>query len=421
MIQAAEMTMRNFNPNGRTTLSFLIFLSASFLVTLGDLRNIILPIGYWSAWGVIAICALIHGWGNLKQLLRSRVLLACGFGFVLLVSGCLIAGFIRGDNYTLYQGLKYVCILFVFISVYSSSCFLTKAHISQICAWSILLGGVAFVVAKYILNDSYIRFGDGREGSILAAPGVLWRAPVLFCGFIIAKIIEERRIDWKDPVILGVAIFQLAADSSRTGLILIIGIVTILLLYSYLRRNLQRYCAGLLLMLYAGVGIAYFFVRTSYHATTPLVLNRITQGDPLRIQLLLDGIANAKNCFPLGCGFSSSATLVVGKPMVVHNAYVAAFADLGVIAFFGLAIMMLAPIAFYVWNAVRLHLRGDSVSYYSLGAASGVAAFAFIFMFHALSSELSEWGFWILMVSWLSVLSASDNNVGKQNASSRHS
>lgn len=106
--------------------------------------------------------------------------------------------------------------------------------------------------------------------------------------------------------------------------------------------------------------------------------------------------------------------------MVVHNAYVAAFADLGVIAFFGLAIMMLAPTAFYVWNAVRLHLRGDSVSYYSLGAASGVAAFAFIFMFHALSSELSEWGYWILMVSWLSVLSASDNNVGNQNASSRH-
>src|SRR5690606_6107820 len=65
--------------------------------------------------------------------------------------------------------------------------------------------------------------------------------------------------------------------------------------------------------------------------------SRLGQGDPARMKLLKAGIPQAIDCLPLGCGFARTATDIgYGTPMPVHNAYLAALGDFGVLCLLGM-------------------------------------------------------------------------------------
>ncbi|MNV66022.1 hypothetical protein D3C71_1587520 [compost metagenome] len=72
---------------------------------------------------------------------------------------------------------------------------------------------------------------------------------------------------------------------------------------------------------------------------------------------------------------------------------------------FGLLMVVMSPIVVFVlreWSGVAA--PGSSV-YFRVAAFLGVLCFCFVLLFHPLSSEMSEWGYWAVMLSWLSRLS----------------
>lgn len=94
--------------------------------------------------------------------------------------------------------------------------------------------------------------------------------------------------------------------------------------------------------------------------------------------------------------------------MVVHNAYLSSVGDLGLGGLMGLAILMFSPVLFfftrlYKYSALKYKPARDLA--YAVAAFGGVAGYILLLMLHPFSTELSEWGIWIVMVSALSVMS----------------
>ena len=62
---------------------------------------------------------------------------------------------------------------------------------------------------------------------------------------------------------------------------------------------------------------------------------------------------------------------------------------------------MLMPFVFFLLSLVQGFDLNNNV-FFKFAAILGVLCYIFIMLFHPLSTEMSEWGYWILMVSWLS-------------------
>ncbi|MBK5518802.1 hypothetical protein [Pseudomonas sp. TH10] len=166
------------NITTKQRMPFYIVLSACALVVLGDLRNVITPFGYWALWGlVLASGALVVKAGRIY---KDIVFLCASFGFAILVLALLIAGLANADAYTAYQAAKFIMIYAVFVVVYANSQFLDIDDFYRISATATGIGLVVFIISKYWLSDYYIVLGDGRQGSLFAYPGVLWKTSAFF-------------------------------------------------------------------------------------------------------------------------------------------------------------------------------------------------------------------------------------------------
>src|SRR5690606_22443475 len=126
---------------------------------------------------------------------------------------------------------------------------------------------------------------------------------------------------------------------------------------------------------------------------------RIGAGDPARIKLLRGGLNRVTACLPVGCGFGSmGADIGIGAWMVVHNAYLAALGDFGILGLAGmLGFLMAAWLP--VWRVVR---RGDRSAHglFVVAAAGSALAYGMALMFNTFTTEMSEWGYLILMLAF---------------------
>lgn len=399
-------------------LSVYVVLCACLLIVLGDVRFIIGSAGYWVAW-----CAIIFAGLFFSSYLLSRKVSVELFvylvGFFLLLMSFFLSGIVNQDMYTIYQGVKVFFISLAFFCIYINARNLTGPDVYNISLICIGVGLLLFLMSKYFLRDLYVELGDGRQGSQFAYPGVLWKTPVFFIGFVVAGMVFGAGNKLLSLLTLIGGMFLLKADSSRTGF-LILAMVALLfvLLCAYLKPKTVLICSlvlGLgtigLLILYSG-GFVFFS-----HAEEPLVLNRLAAGDPIRTQMLADGLLHVQLCSPFGCGFGTATTLVGGERMVVHNAYLSSLGDLGVLGFIGLVILMFSPVFIFIGKLIDLTLlpiRSTENLAYSIAAFGGVLGYVLLMMLHPFSTELSEWGIWILMVSILSAFSqkvAGENEV----------
>ena len=78
--------------------------------------------------------------------------------------------------------------------------------------------------------------------------------------------------------------------------------------------------------------------------------------------------------------------------------------------FFGLLILVFSPLFIFAARLWSYTLYRDQdkekhVFIYSVAAFGSSLGFALLLMLHPFSTELSEWGIWIIMTSALSVLS----------------
>lgn len=397
---------KNLKSNAAT---FWMMLLACVLIVLGDVRFIIGSIGYWLAWSVVGFAGFFLT-GTVFSRKISVDLFVYLIGFFLVFISFILSGFVNQDMYTLYQGFKMFCVMVIFFCIYINAKRLSGDDFYIISMVCIAVGLCFFLLCKYVYKDFYILLGDGRQGSLFAYPGVLWKTPVFFTGFIISGAIFAGKNKVLALLAVIAAMYLLIMDSSRTGFLIIAMIALLfIMLCAYLKPKLAVICSLLLLIsgicllvLYGGGFISFG------HADEPLVLNRLAAGDPIRAKMLLDGITHAEECVPLGCGFGTATSWVDGGPMVVHNAYLSSIGDLGVAGFIGMAVLMISPIVFFLCKIRHFNVL-DSESTkklaFSIAAMGGGIGYAFLLMLHPLSTELSEWGIWIVMVSILSVFS----------------
>ncbi|WP_162095855.1 hypothetical protein [Pseudomonas chlororaphis] len=401
---------------GKKNIHFHILLFSCVLVVLGDLRNIITPAGYWGLWGgVLCIGLLSGGWKRLKV---DWALIGVLFGFAMLISALLLISLTHSDEYTAYQALKYFVISIITLVIFKGSQHLDENQLYRIAAIATLVGLLFFLLCKYVLVEYYVLLGDGRQGSMFAFPGVLWKTSAFFISFIIARIFT-RQVSKSGGALFVIlaSVYLLLADSSRTGFLWFSVIVAVFALLQLLISTNRFVIFVSVVTMFASILVAFNSDAIYEFATGDsfLVINRLFEGDPIRTKMLSDGVVNADTCLPLGCGFGSSTSLVDGAPMVVHNTYLAILGDLGMLGGGGLLIILISPVALFVVREWRRGVVGRPSVYYRTAACLGVLCFCFVLLFHPLSSEMSEWGYWAIMLSWLSRLSSTKPSIMNKN------
>jgi O-antigen ligase len=242
----------------------------------------------------------------------------------------------------------------------------------------------------------------------VAYPGVLWKTNAFFVAFIMARMLSNpsRNLITTMCVFLS-SVYLLLADSSRTGFLWFAVIIATFALLVFVANTVRFFSVLSVLVLLIGL-IAVFNLDAIYgffDSKSLLVVNRLFEGDPIRAKMITDGIVNADACLPLGCGFQSSTSIVDGTPMVIHNVYLAILGDYGALGELGLLIIVVSPVVVFVMREWTSGSSKVPLVFYKLAAYLGAACYCFILLFHPLSSEMSEWGYWAIMLSWLSRLS----------------
>ena len=378
--------------------AFLAVLAASVLVTLGDTRNIIGSLNYWLLWGGVLVFGVYGSGGRLK--LSSEVS-SITLGFALITLAFMISAVINSDAYTAYQGVKFIAIYILFLVIYSCSGLLELNDFYKIASISIMVGLVVFVMSKFFFDGFYVQLGDGRQGSEFAYPGVMWKVCAFFAPYIIAKLLTARmRGAIFAGCVLMASVYILLADSSRTGFLWFAIVIFSFFLLRFLVFPIRTLLVAILCLI-AGICVLLSSNVDLTNHDSLLVLNRLFEGDPVRAAMIRDGISNVQKCFPFGCGFGSSFSVVDGENIVIHNVYLGMLGDVGVLGELALLFLMLMPFVFFLLSLVQGFDLNNNV-FFKFAAILGVLCYIFIMLFHPLSTEMSEWGYWILMVSWLS-------------------
>ncbi|CAM3986117.1 O-antigen ligase-like membrane protein [Kerstersia gyiorum] len=337
---------------------------------------------------------------------------------MLLIAGMLLTALIVPQYLALYQAVKLLVIAFLFLVFLMVVQWVPPARVvSAICYVLIAMAGL-FLIAKLWGEPLFILFGDGRQGIIVAWPGELWKPAVLFLSLLIADLYVSPQKWLRDGACIGICLYLLKLDGSRTGLLLVLCLAVALawplLCSAAFRQKMLRpgwvvSCCIVLLVF----GMADSRIEISgldeEDGISTLAWERLKQGDEDRLSLLRNGWRHAQQCLPFGCGFETTASMSHGVIMSVHNAYLAALGDFGLLGALG----MLAFLLVSVWPLWRLwreekkkpqpSVEGLSArQIYLIGAALGALAFCCTLMLHTFTSEMSEWGFFslLLAMSW---------------------
>lgn len=402
-------------------LTFLLALPL-LLMAWGSLRDTVTPLGYWVLWGLWA-CAVVayagQGW-NLRPARDWVWWIVAAFG--LLVVGMVVSGWANNDLATLYQALKILVIGLLFAAMWGLGVRANAELLISVLYGALVLVTVAFFASRAVFSTGFDL--ATRQGDIFAMPGVLWKSGLLFLPLFLADALSHPDRWQRAACAMGTCVFLTVVDGSRTGLLLLVAIFVAMVGVLWVRRDwvlvrrrpwmlplaaltlivLLLLDAGLNVLRVGGIKWPTFGGSESSRvealmdsAVAPVVDSRLGKGDQPRIRLLRNGVEKSRECFPLGCGFGSTAIDAgYGFPQNVHNAYLAALADFGLLGFLGM-------VAFVVAAALPLRVALDRTvpvqqAYFRVGVAGSALAYCGALMLNTFSSEMSEWGYLILML-----------------------
>ncbi|OLU34310.1 hypothetical protein BVH03_02545 [Pseudomonas sp. PA15(2017)] len=362
------------------------------LVALGDLRNVITPLGYWLFWGLWSglsfIVALRH-WGSNALMpadMKYNAPLLMVMLMLLLMMAFALVSLLTSNMYSFYQAIKILAIFWMGYNfcLLGSLCGHRQQVISVIV---VLFGCVAlFLLSKFLLVRFYVELGDGRSGTEIFYPGVMWKIGALFLPLIIAARIQDAIGNLLFVCACLCAGFLVLVDGSRTALLYVLAVGLWVLIIYLKGSRLTR------LKLFALAGFAIAICVTPFYLIQSegaglLVVERLMEGDPIRMAMLSAGIEHAIECFPLGCGFGTSVAHTGAGTMVVHNAYIAALGEIGVLGLTAFVCVLL----------IGMLKAIDSRSPATFMVLVGVV---FLFSLHPFSTEMSEWGWYWLAWVW---------------------
>lgn len=397
--------------NKNKTAIFLIAF-ASVLIAFGDLRSLITPLGYWLLWLFWLSIAGIYL--QLKQEIRQKKISLeikiLVIGFIVMLYGFIIASIANQDVHTLYQGFKLFVILIIGLCIIKISQSLTRNDIVIICSLVVGLSFFAFLFVKYFLPPLHLVLGDGREGTFLAAPGTLWKAGCFFSAFALAHYLSSKKPALGSLIIFSMGSFLVLEDGSRTGFLWLLISTSILITARIVSIRQKLTMTGIALIGFCITFVTYLVIfgpADNLASSAILGFERLTQGDGARLDMLITGIRQAEACLPFGCGFGATVSETYG--MVVHNAYLGALGDVGILGLIGFVLISITPFfAFYLKSQRGREAGFGSVSYVPLAALIGSAGFIFNENLHSFRTEMSEWGLFFLMLSFF-LVKANDN------------
>lgn len=415
--------------------SLLMF--SLLLAALGSLRDVVTPLGYWGLWGAWAVAVTGMTWKPISASWMRLLPPVWVWGsYAALVMGILLSAMINRSAISLHHGIK--------IAVIGVCCCIAWRLVADlewrvrvlILRWAVATVVLVFLLSKAAPYGYYIVMGKaGREGSFLAWPGVIWKVGAFFLPLFLADMLVHRRSWMANGLAFAACVFLVVIDGSRTGL-LVLGMAILAFLVLLIWRREWSVLSGIkstvavcvpallvLLLFSAGVGylahgrsvvhsskttgtVGIFASETEALVGTaidPVTKTRLGDGDPERVKLLLNGIDRALDCLPLGCGFgSTSIDPGYGVSMSVHNAYVGALADFGLLGLAGMLGFVVAAII-PIWRVLRTPQVASEDMYFVVAAAGSALAYLASLMLHTFSSEMSEWGYLILMLAcaWL--------------------
>lgn len=408
------------------------------LAALGSLRDVVTPWGYWGLWAAWAVATMgvtwpVHAPGGNRLIPPASVWGSCA----VLVLGMALSAAVNHSTLSLHHAIKIGVIGVCFCIAWRLAGSLGWRERVSMLRWVVAAVVLVFFASKAAPYGYYIDLGSaGREGSFLAWPGVIWKVGAFFMPLFLADMLIRPR-DWlANGLAIAACIFLVMIDGTRTGalvlglMILVFGGLLVwrrdwlalsgarpamaacvpalfgLLLFStgvgYLSHGLGTVSPSPEMARAGGVfmGKAEALVGT---AVDPITTTRLGNGDPERIRLLRNGVERAMDCLPLGCGFGSTAMDPgYGVVMQVHNAYLSTLADFGVLGLAGMLGFIGAAV-----TPIRRVLRdraGDAEDTYFVVASAGSAlAYLGSLMLHTFSTEMSEWGYLIMMLAfaWL--------------------
>ncbi|WP_323024138.1 O-antigen ligase family protein [Castellaniella sp.] len=396
---------------------------SALLMAWGSLRYTLTPLGYWVAWGLWAVMAAAYAWPERIWGGWDRPVSWMVSAFSLLILGMVVSAAANYDGMALYQAVK--------ILVIGVLCWITWRLAARAEAESLiqaLYGVLALVILVFFLSKAFASvpysLGGSREGDVFARAGVLWKAGLFFLPLFIADWLCHPRRWVAATCAVGACVFLVSVDGSRTGLLLIVAVglgFGIVLWWRGDCRTIRR--RPWALPLAVGVLLALLLLNAGMNAwkrgnlagtsstgssqvealvnqaIAPVVDNRLGEGDAPRIRLLRNGLEKSRDCFPLGCGFGSTAIDAgYGIPMNVHNAYLGALADFGILGLLGM-------LGFVVASVLPMRVLWDRSAdpgrvYFVLATSGSALAYCVALNLHTFSTEMSEWGYLLLMLAF---------------------
>lgn len=247
-----------------------------------------------------------------------------------------------------------------------------------------------------------------RGSTLLNYAGSLYKVGLILLPYLIWDLINYKGKILTNLILLIMSIYVILFDGSRTGIIcmmLIFCFYATLLMIRFIRTLKLSYKSlfgNLFLILAVGMICSKFkeniiqsnaYVRIAKTASLLLTHNMydfLIYADSIRGYMILDAIATIKDNYVfLGNGFQTTMT----NGIVIHNAYLQIFADLGLMPALCLLLIIFQPIIIG-FKKVRNESSGFIIPSLML-----LIVFSLTLMFHPFSVQVSDWALYIIPLS----------------------
>lgn len=299
----------------------------------------------------------------------------------------------------------------IFFVVYPSiRSFFTEKEIILALKINIIINFLLIILGKLGFDSFSQMTGLHRGSTILNYAGSLYKVALLSLPYLIWDIHKYNKRRVINMLILIISMYIILFDGSRTG---IIGIAIIVILYifielvSVIEKNsiaINSLMKGITAVLLIGTVIikniekivnTNGFLRGLEFIKLVLKFDMaelLKKGDQIRGDMILEALKNIQdNYLIFGNGFGNTTT----KGVVIHNAYLQVFADLGIVAAICLILIILYPIIIGVW-----HVKADKKLVPSI---ISLVIFAFMLLLHPFSVQVSDWAIYLIPLSLLMI------------------
>lgn len=280
----------------------------------------------------------------------------------------------------------------------------------QVAGFGAVLNALCLVLGRAGVPGLVEPYGDGRWTTVLNHVGALAFLGLLAFGQAVYASLHGAKGLWWHVTVSASCVWLVICDGSRTGAL------SLLLIFFYIAATTiaaspssSRARLRLLVLVSVGLAVGTFASVASSNSEDSIgpLQGRVTRmftdhqgglqdtlqaADIARFEAMLAAL-NAISSHPLwGHGFQSTYVVIDGTVVLVHNAYLQVFADLGL---FG-CLAFVGVVCWWVPRLPRILSRIRLVSNVQdrgllHGAIAALCAFTFTCLYHPLSVEITDW------------------------------